>query len=83
MIEDVFEGVFRIIGRLIGYVIVEIVFEILIKGTGCFITRLFTKNDPNPESFLVIFVGIIFWVIISALAHSIYVNIIAELLAVM
>ena len=83
MIEDIFEGLFRIIGRLIGYVIVEIIFEILIKGTGYFITRLFTKNDPNPEGFLVILVGIIFWVIISALAHSIYVNIIAKLLAVM
>lgn len=83
MIEDVFEGLFRIIGRLIGYFIVEIVFEILIKGTGYFITRLFTKNDPNPEGFLVIFVGAVFWVIISALAYSIYVNIVAKLLAVM
>lgn len=60
MIEDVFEGLFRIIGRLIGYFITEIMFEILIKGTSYFITRLFTKNDPNPEGFLVIFVGALF-----------------------
>lgn len=83
MIEDVFEGIVRVIGRLIGYFVIEIVFEILIKGTGYFITRLFTKNDPNPEGLLVIFVGAVFWVIVSALAYSIYVNIIAKLLAVM
>lgn len=83
MIEDVFEGMFRVIGRLIGYFVIEIVFEILLKGTGYFITRLFTKNNPNPEGLLVIFVGAVFWVIVSALAYSIYVNIIAKLLAVM
>ena len=83
MIDDIFEGLLKVIGRLIGYFIVEIVFEILIKGTGYFITRLFTKNDPNPEGFLVIFVGTLFWTIISALAYSIYVNVIAKLLAVM
>ena len=83
MIEGVFEGLFRIIGRLIGYFITEIMFEILIKGTGYFITRLFTKNDPNPEGFLVISVGALFWIIISALAYSIYVNIVAKLSAVM
>jgi len=83
MIEDVFEGIFRVIGRFIGYFIIEIVFEILLKGTGYFITRLFTKNDPNPEGLLVIFVGTVFWVIVFILAYSIYVNIIAKLLAVM
>lgn len=60
MIEDVFEGLFRIIGLLIGYFITEIMFEMLIKGTVYFITRLFTKNDPNPEGFLVISVGALF-----------------------
>ena len=83
MIEDVFEGIFKVVGRFIGYIVVEIVFEILIKGTGYFITSFFTKNDPDPEGLLVIFVGAVFWAIISALAYSIYVNIIAKLLAVM
>ncbi|WLP95654.1 hypothetical protein [Psychrobacter sp. M13] len=60
MIEDVFEGIFRVIGRLIGYFVIEIVFEILLKGTSYFITRLFTKNNPNPEGLLVVFVGAVF-----------------------
>ena len=83
MIDDVFEGLLKVIGRLIGYFIIEIVFEILLKGTGYFITNLFTKNDPDPEGILVIFVGAVFWAIVFFLAYSIYVNIIAKLLAVM
>lgn len=82
MIEDVFEGLFKIVGRFIGYIIIEIVFEILIRGTGYFITKLFTKNDPDSEGLLVVFVGFIFWIIMFGLAYSIYVNIIAKLLAV-
>ncbi len=74
MIEDVFEGMFRVIGRLIGYFVIEIVFEILLKGTGYFITRLFTKNNPNPEGLLVVFVGAVFWIIIFTLAYSIHIN---------
>lgn len=66
MIEDVFEGLFKIIGRLIGYIIIEIVFELVIKIPGYYITKVFSKNNPDPDGLMIILVGFLFWAIIVA-----------------
>lgn len=70
MIEDVFEGVFRVIGRFIGYFIVEILFEVFIKGTGYFIYKVF--SDKEPDELVVTILGVMFWVMVGALAYMIY-----------
>ena len=74
MIEDVFEGVFRMVGRFVGYFLFEIIFEILIKGTGHVIYKIFSNKDPEPESIAVTFLGVFFWLIVSALFYALYIN---------
>ena len=72
MIEDVVEGIFRVVGRFIGQIFIEIVFELLIKGPGYFISKVFTKHDPNPDGFVVVITGILFWVVVGFGFYSIY-----------
>ena len=48
------------LGRILMQFFVEIVFEILVKGVGFLIVRPFNRNI-NPDSALVIVVGIMFW----------------------
>lgn len=72
MIEDVFEGIFIIFGRFVGYIIIEILFEIVLKGPGCVIYRLFSKQDPQADALVVTLLGLIFWVVIGFIGYMIY-----------
>lgn len=75
MIEDVVEGIFKILARFMGQIFIEIIFELLLKGPGYFISKQFTKRDPDPDGFIVIITGIIFWVVVGVSVYSIYSNI--------
>ena len=70
MIEDVFEGIFRMIGRFVVYFLFDILFEIVIKGTGHIIYKLF--SDKDPDDLAVTILGIIFWLVLSALSYTFY-----------
>jgi hypothetical protein len=72
MIEDVVEGIFRVLGRFIGQIFIEIIFEILLKGPGYFISKQFTKANPDPDGFIVVITGIVFWVVLGFGGYSIY-----------
>ena len=72
MIEDVLEGIFRVLGRLIGQIFIEIVFEVLLKGPGYFISGLFTKGDQDPDRFVVVITGFIFWLVVGFSFYGIY-----------
>jgi predicted PurR-regulated permease PerM len=52
---ELFGGVFKFLGRLF----FEFFIEILIKGTGYFICRMFSKR-VNPDGMLVVLVGLVF-----------------------
>lgn len=52
---DLLGGIFRFIGRFFA----EIILEIIIKGTGYFICRIFSKR-VDPDGILVVMVGLIF-----------------------
>ena len=72
MIEDVVEGIFKVLGRFLGYLFLEIIFELLVKGPGYFIAKIFTKNPPDLDGFIVIVVGILFWSIIGFCVYAIF-----------
>ncbi|WP_445363333.1 hypothetical protein ACJJIQ_00350 [Microbulbifer sp. ANSA003] len=72
MIEDVVEGIFRVLGRFIGQIFIEIIFEILLKGPGYFISKQFTKRDPDPDGFIVVITGFVFWVVVGFGFYCIY-----------
>ena len=75
MIEDVVEGIFRALGRFIGQMFLEVIFEVLLKGPGYFLSKLFTKDNPDPDGFVVIITGIVFWFVVGFGVYSIYSNI--------
>ena len=72
MIEDVVGGIFRVLGRFISQIFIDIVFEIFLKGPGYFIGRMFTKGDPDPDGFIVVTTGILFWAVQGFGIFSIY-----------
>lgn len=72
---DIAVGFFEIVGRFIGQLFIEIILEVLIKGPGYIIVRMFTspsKKDIDTDGVLVLFSGVIFWVIIGFSAYWIY-----------
>jgi len=57
------------IARFIGYLFVEIVFEFMVKGPGYIIVKYAVyggRKDVSPDSGLVLFIGVLFWVILIA-----------------
>ena len=63
---DIAAGILEAIGRFFSQVIFEtILFELLIKPPGEFIVKYLVpgpKDDVDPDSALVIFAGVLFWV---------------------
>jgi len=72
MIEDAVGGVFKVLARFIGRFFIEIIFELLLKGPGYLICKQFTKSELDPDGFLVIFTGFVFWVIVGFSIYGIY-----------
>lgn len=68
MIEDVVGGVFRFIGS----VIADVVFELLIKGPGYLVVKQFSKRSPNPDGFIVVLVGLLFWAFVGVAGYFVY-----------
>jgi hypothetical protein len=72
MIEEVVGGIFKVLGRFIGQFIIEVLFELLLKGPGYLISKQFTKSDPNPDGFIVLLCGLLFWLVIGFGTYGIY-----------
>ena len=66
-VADLIEVVARFIGRLI----TEVLIEFLCKGMGYLICRKFNE-DIDPDGFIVLIVGLLFWVIVIVSAVLIY-----------
>ena len=66
-VVDLIEVVARFIGRLI----TEVLIEFLCKGMGYLICRKFNE-DIDPDGFIVLIVGLLFWVIVIVSAVLIY-----------
>ena len=66
-VADLIEVVARFIGRLI----TEVLIEFLCKGLGYLICRKFNE-DIDPDGFIVLIVGLLFWVIVIVSAVLIY-----------
>ena len=75
MIEEVVEGAFKVVGRFLGYIVLAIIFELLLKGPGYFISKQFTKRAPDPDGFIVVLLGFLFWAVLSIGAYSVYLTI--------
>ncbi|WP_444930364.1 hypothetical protein ACJJIF_00810 [Microbulbifer sp. SSSA002] len=72
MIEEVVGGFFRVIGHFLGHIFIEIIFELLLKGPGYFISKQFTKRDPDPDGLIVVLIGFLFWIALGIGAYSMY-----------
>ena len=66
-IGEIFTGVFRFLFRII----TEVLLEFLLKGTGYFICRPFSKNI-NPDGFKVLITGFAFWVLMFIVAFKVF-----------
>ena len=66
-VVDLIEVVARFIGRLFS----EVLIEFLCKGMGYLICRKFNE-DIDPDGFIVLIVGLLFWVIVIVSAVLIY-----------
>ncbi len=66
-VADLTEVVVRFIGRLF----TEVLIEFLCKGMGYLICRKFNE-DIDPDGFIVLIVGLLFWVIVIVSAVLIY-----------
>ncbi len=64
---DFLGGVVKFIGRFF----IEFVFEMLVKGSGYFICRLFSKR-VDPDGILVVFVGLVFLSLIALGSLAVY-----------
>lgn len=58
VVGEVAGGVLKFVGRLI----LEVVFEFLIKSLGYIICRPFSRRKLDPDSGLVVVVGLMIWV---------------------
>jgi hypothetical protein len=70
MVEEVIGGILKMLARFISHFFLEIIFEILLKGPGYIISKKISKSDPDPDGFIVILIGILFWFALGALAYS-------------
>lgn len=57
--------------RFLGHIVLEGVLEVLVRGPGYLICRIF-KKDVDPEGGLVACVGILFWIVLTVSAWSVY-----------
>jgi len=71
---DIAVGFLEIVVRFIGQFFLEVILEIFIKGPGYLIVKLlsFSKKKTDPDSFLAIIAGLLFWVIIGYGAFLVY-----------
>jgi hypothetical protein len=74
MVDEIVGGIFKVLGRFIGQFFIEIIFEILLKGPGYFISKQFTKNDPDPDGFIVVLTGFFFWLFVGGACYALYNN---------
>ena len=72
MIEEVAGGVFKVVVRILGHILLEVIFELIVKGPGYLICKLFTKRDLDPDGFVVVLTGFLFWLVIGVGAYSLY-----------
>lgn len=67
VVGEVAGGVLKFVGRLI----LEVVFEFLIKGLGYIICRPFSRRKLDPDSGLVVVVGLMIWVAVGVGIYAI------------
>lgn len=72
MIEEVVGGIFKVVGRFFVQFFLEVIFELLLKGPGYFFSKQFTKRDPDPDGFIVVLTGFVFWVALGLSAYGLY-----------
>jgi len=69
-LEETGEGLIRGTIRFFTYVIVDIVLDLLVRGPGYLVMKWVFRASPDPDSFRVLIVGLIFWVLIGIGGYS-------------
>ena len=68
-IDDPTDGLWRVLWRVFMWFFDQLVVDILLRVPGYFLVKLFTPAgapDPDPDSFLVALVGLLFWLAVCA-----------------
>lgn len=71
-IEDPTDGLGRLAGRVFGWFFEQLVVDFLLRGPGYLLVKLFRGADtepPDPESFLVAVIGLLFWMMRCVLVY--------------
>ena len=66
MIGEILGVLFQILIRFIGQIFVDTIIGLLIKGPGYLIVNAISKQEPDPDSFWIIVIGLLFWIIVSS-----------------
>ncbi|NVK75622.1 MAG: hypothetical protein HWE24_19280 [Oceanospirillaceae bacterium] len=61
MIDELLGGFFSVVKNLVVYIVYEILFELAVRSVGYWICRPFGK--VNPDGFLVVLIGLAFWIL--------------------
>lgn len=67
IVGEIAGGAFKFVGRLF----LEVVFEFLIKGAGFILCSPFSRRRLDPDSGLVVVVGLVFWVAVGVGIYAI------------
>jgi len=69
-LEAIGEGIIRGTIRFFTYLFIDIVLDILIRGPGYLIMKWVFRTYPDPDSFRVLIVGMLFWILIGIGGYS-------------
>lgn len=67
IVGELLGGVFRVAFHFV----VEVILELAVRGVGYLICKPFSKT-VNPDGFVVVVVGLLFWLVVIVLAFLIY-----------
>ncbi len=73
---DIAAGLLGFIGRLLGQLVIELMLEIVIKGPGYLLARSWRRGTSpvDPDGWLVILLGILFWGLVGLAVYLIFFN---------
>jgi hypothetical protein len=68
--EAIGEGIIRGTIRFFTYILIEIILDVLIRGPGYLIMKWVFRASVDSESFRVLIVGMLFWILIGIGGYS-------------
>jgi hypothetical protein len=71
-VDDPGDGLGRLAGRVFGWFFEQLIVDFLLRGPGYLLVKLFrgaNAKRPDPESFQVAVIGLLFWMVLCVLGY--------------